>query len=611
MTSGLKARAGGHCFLLFVLTALGVPMFGDVAAAQTLGPLPQVEGPPPNIPWGSTWVPTRQQLEANLAPPSDGSAPQTLVSPCFLQTGTPTVAPASTSAAVSATNGVAMTNAGYRIFDKSTSATSCPVALSPLTDVFGNTWDTISGPHIIYDTFKGVFVAAALVTSGVHTYVAYNSSINGSGSLWETPHAVSASASSATHVVVGYNKDHWIVTHDHTVLGVEGTFLMVIAKTAPFTSFFNADLPSGAGWVPPVIRDNATEAQFLRVDGTSGNLIQRDVFNLDTLVGTTSTIAVNSFTPPPPVAQPNGQKVNPGDGRFLGPSTQIGTSVWNVQPIGVDGHARFRLYKFSTSGSTPLLTFTPTIYGDEDLFDATMATASDAAGASAFVMATAYAPTHVGNQLLTLFNGPNDSPAGWSYDGGPLTATYFATTDGATACNTAGSCAWAPSTSVVIDPSDTSSAWGFTEYVNGTKQTEWGAVGIKVNGAGTIEPPLAPIASDATDVGQNGFTANWSGQPPATSYELDVALDAAFASIVSGFAARNVGNVTEFAVTGLSPATDYYFRVRAVASATSLSSNTVMTTTSATQAKTAIEPLELLALALLAIGGLGLRRRFA
>ncbi len=76
---------------------------------------------------------------------------------------------------------------------------------------------------------------------------------------------------------------------------------------------------------------------------------------------------------------------------------------------------------------------------------------------------------------------------------------------------------------------------------------------------------VVPTSLSSTAATANGFTANWdvSSIGSATSYVIDVATDAAFTSIVSGYNAKNVGNVTSTTVTGLANSTTYYWRVRA------------------------------------------------
>ena len=90
----------------------------------------------------------------------------------------------------------------------------------------------------------------------------------------------------------------------------------------------------------------------------------------------------------------------------------------------------------------------------------------------------------------------------------------------------------------------------------------------------TIQAP--PVANNPFDVVNYGFIANWSPLSGATAYLLDVSTNSAFSTFVSGNQARNVGNVSSFAVSGLTPNTFYYYRVRAVYSiGTSSSSNVV------------------------------------
>jgi hypothetical protein len=73
-----------------------------------------------------------------------------------------------------------------------------------------------------------------------------------------------------------------------------------------------------------------------------------------------------------------------------------------------------------------------------------------------------------------------------------------------------------------------------------------------------------PVATAATQPGLAGLTANWNAVIGAASYNLDVATDVGFTSWVNGYNNLSVGNVTTYAVAGLSPGTTYYYRVRAV-----------------------------------------------
>ncbi|MFN5877808.1 MAG: hypothetical protein ACK44B_03000, partial [Flavobacteriales bacterium] len=90
----------------------------------------------------------------------------------------------------------------------------------------------------------------------------------------------------------------------------------------------------------------------------------------------------------------------------------------------------------------------------------------------------------------------------------------------------------------------------------------WGPEGSAVVTISSI--PAAPVSAAASVIGFSGFTANWAASAGATSYELDVSTSATFSTFVVGYQALNVGNVTTYPVTGLSPTTAYYYRVRAL-----------------------------------------------
>lgn len=97
----------------------------------------------------------------------------------------------------------------------------------------------------------------------------------------------------------------------------------------------------------------------------------------------------------------------------------------------------------------------------------------------------------------------------------------------------------------------------------------------------TLPPtPAAPVASGATAVGKNGFTANWSTVSGATGYRIDVASDAAFTTFASGYNNKDAANVTTLSVSGLTAGLTYYYRVRAYnTGGTSTSSNTIIQAT--------------------------------
>ncbi|MBM4404223.1 MAG: endonuclease, partial [Candidatus Cloacimonetes bacterium] len=96
-------------------------------------------------------------------------------------------------------------------------------------------------------------------------------------------------------------------------------------------------------------------------------------------------------------------------------------------------------------------------------------------------------------------------------------------------------------------------------------QSIWGSI-----------PITAPVATAATSVDAHGFTANWDAVAGATSYRVDISTSSTFAGFVN--ARKNVTvSGTSYPVSGLSPNTNYYYRVRALDSSGNLSlhSNTI------------------------------------
>jgi len=73
----------------------------------------------------------------------------------------------------------------------------------------------------------------------------------------------------------------------------------------------------------------------------------------------------------------------------------------------------------------------------------------------------------------------------------------------------------------------------------------------------------APVASDATNITETSFTANWASSTGATGYIIDVATDSTFTTIVAGYDNMDAGDVTSTSITGLTSGTTYYYRIRA------------------------------------------------
>ena len=93
---------------------------------------------------------------------------------------------------------------------------------------------------------------------------------------------------------------------------------------------------------------------------------------------------------------------------------------------------------------------------------------------------------------------------------------------------------------------------------------------------------MTPVADEATGVGYYEFTAHWEEETEAVGYYLDVATDAAFTTMVTGYDGLDVGNILEYEVTGLDSFTTYYYRIRCYDdTAESDNSNTITVITDA------------------------------
>lgn len=122
-----------------------------------------------------------------------------------------------------------------------------------------------------------------------------------------------------------------------------------------------------------------------------------------------------------------------------------------------------------------------------------------------------------------------------------------------------------------------------------------GTVAVRIDDVvlkGTQGTPAldAPVATAATNIAQNSFTANWNSSTGATKYLLDVSTDINFATKLANYNAKDVGNTTTASVTGLNASTPYYYRVRASNGTTeSANSNRIDLTTLASQTNTSVQ----------------------
>ncbi|MCP4490944.1 MAG: hypothetical protein GY820_27060, partial [Gammaproteobacteria bacterium] len=97
------------------------------------------------------------------------------------------------------------------------------------------------------------------------------------------------------------------------------------------------------------------------------------------------------------------------------------------------------------------------------------------------------------------------------------------------------------------------------------------AIGPNVNSANSTTATTnttisAPSPSEESNRTNLTFQANWISEPGAVSYLLDVSTDGSFSAYVPGYANKPVTGTSE-TVSGLSPGTNYYYRLEAVGSA--------------------------------------------
>jgi phosphodiesterase/alkaline phosphatase D-like protein len=114
----------------------------------------------------------------------------------------------------------------------------------------------------------------------------------------------------------------------------------------------------------------------------------------------------------------------------------------------------------------------------------------------------------------------------------------------------------------------------------------------------TTSAPIAPTSSGSSNLTCTSFNANWGATVGATAYYLDVSTDANYGTFLTAngttYNAFNVNNVTTYNITGLVVNTTYYYRVRAGNGCSiSLTSNNIMTVTSAPFAPIAVAPSDL------------------
>ena len=221
------------------------------------------------------------------------------------------------------------------------------------------------------------------------------------------------------------------------------------------------------------VKDLATVKRYKLTVGATPN---------DDVLTPTANVTVPGFDFNPAAVQPNGSHLFDGGFEFRNRSIQIGTALWNVQVIGDSGaHAKVRLYKIGTTGTSPKMTLT--LGTRTDHADDLIAPSFDILGTEAFITFTrtvSSVPT-TGNATLMMARGPNSSTSGW-------TSMVLRRSPGQFSKNVFGSpcdpfvfagCMYVSSSSTFVDQR-LGQIWGFGEIItDGTLGT--GGAGNEVN----------------------------------------------------------------------------------------------------------------------------------
>ena len=93
---------------------------------------------------------------------------------------------------------------------------------------------------------------------------------------------------------------------------------------------------------------------------------------------------------------------------------------------------------------------------------------------------------------------------------------------------------------------------------------------------GDVTPPNPPTAVNATSITHNSFQINYTHPADHAGYKLDVSTSPSFGTFLLGYQNRDIGNVNTFVVSGASPLTNYYVRIRTYDSADNESTNSAV-----------------------------------
>lgn len=418
-------------------------------------------------------------------------------------------APSDIHGAVAPTRLLVVTNVDVGVYNKANCALISRVPLRTFFGAFGiPATQTLFDPRALYDRRAGrcLVTAESRDSTNTNQYLYIAASTNNTCSSWILRRFTLSQVSPAALFCKSFQNDFY----DFPNAGYNDRRLVITANNFSTTAFRNGTVLSvdkialyanGAvvgrcfntgslGNLTPAVVGDANTSMFILSPGNT-SIVRRSLnapgaVAADTLVATPN-IAVALAPVPPDAAQPNGQRLDTVDGRFVSATKQIGTSLWNVRSVNVGGFSRWRLYKLSTIGNAPLFAFTPTTStcaNGDHLFNASVDTNSTSTTALAFVTATRTCPSQAaGRAAHLIFQGPNSSGAGWVFNTVETSGTNFSSSGVGPSCNTWAprfSCRWGDYSSTQIDPSNLAQAWGFNQLMTGSTQFNWNTRGGRV-----------------------------------------------------------------------------------------------------------------------------------
>lgn len=433
---------------------------------------------------------------------NQAAAPEGITKECSTNVATG-FAPSDIHGAAAPANLVVVTNVDIGVYRKSDCGV---VSRVPLKTFFGAfaipATTTLFDPRVLYDrpgqrcialaesrdsgnTDQFLFVAVS-TTNACTSWRRYRLTLS-SGTSFFCKNAVT---DFYDYPNAGYNRDALVVTANNFGASVVGSIL----------KFDKPALYSGAGGTvycfnnqttnitPAVVSGTTSSIMYILSPKTTGSItrLKLNTGSTPPTLSATASISIPAWAVPPKAVQPNGKIIDTIDGRFQSATKQIGTSLWNVHTIGSGTFAKWRLYKLSTTGTSPLFTFGPVTTNQtgctngDDLFNPSLDTNSAAAGSGLYVTAsrTCRSGGTAGFPALLVFRGSNSSTAGWVFNLVETSPVQFAS------CPTPRGCRWGDYSSTQIDPSNGANAWGFNQLVAspGTDQFNW------ITRAGRITP---------------------------------------------------------------------------------------------------------------------------